>query len=73
MAGNGSNIKRRLSDANEQADYAIIKMTGVFDKKKVLETAKVFMNEHHEFKGLIIYDKNDKNDKNDKFVYIEII
>ena len=59
MAGNGSNIKRRLSNANEQADYAIIKMIEEIDKSQVEHISDKFMTEHHEFKGIIIYDNKD--------------
>jgi hypothetical protein len=56
MKGSGGKLKDRLKESYEQADYAIIKIKEKSKVNEVTETADRFMRQHHQFKGLMIFD-----------------
>ena len=64
MDGNGKKLLDRLNYAYQQADYSIIKIAdekrkGV-DVAAAIKTANGFLSQHHEFKGVVIYDPEDR-------------
>ncbi|MEG0788786.1 MAG: hypothetical protein RR432_01170 [Alistipes sp.] len=61
MSGNGGKLKDRLLDAYQQADYAVVKITGEIKSMADIQDASIaFMKSHPKFKGLIIYNKLDE-------------
>ena len=64
MPGSGGSIKKRLQDAYEQGDYAIIKIA---DKKcegvktdEIIKVIESFITHHYRMRGVIIYGPDDR-------------
>ena len=61
MQGNGGNFEKRLEDAYQQADYAIIKIKGdIKDLATIQRQAESYLKRHRLLKGIIVYDKRDR-------------
>ncbi|MGM9747772.1 MAG: hypothetical protein ACI3ZN_03145 [Candidatus Cryptobacteroides sp.] len=60
MQGNGGNLEKRLDDAYQQADYAIIKIKGdIRDLAVIQRQSESYLKRHRLLKGIFIYDKRD--------------
>lgn len=60
MQGNGGNLEKRLEDAYQQADYAIIKIKGdIRDLAVIQRQSESYLKRHRLLKGIFIYDKRD--------------
>lgn len=61
MQGNGGNVGKRLLQAYEQGDYAILEIEGnITDIDAVIKMADSFMRNRPMFRGVIIYDNKGK-------------
>ena len=61
MGGNGGKLLKRLEEAYNQGDFAIIKIKeSIKDPDNIKKVAESFMKQRYRFKGIIIYDNRDR-------------
>jgi hypothetical protein len=58
MPGNGGNLSKRLLEAYEQADYAVVMITGTVNIDAIINMANSFLKNRPSFKMVIIYGSN---------------
>jgi hypothetical protein len=58
MLGNGGNLSKRLLEAYEQADYAVVMITGTVNIDAIINMANSFLKNRPSFKMVIIYGSN---------------